>query len=286
MYVLLQFARRGGIVPVAVFMAAALVSGPARAIDGAPVDKQNHFANAGAIVIVSPLVNVPGFDNIPAPWVGGSGTLIHPRVMLVAGHSVAAIESAIAAGNSLNDVRVSFSPNAYEPDSWVEVESFAKHPGFLDANGNPPYTDVGVLILRLPVTGIRPAPLPAPFLLDHLLDAGLLDHGNDNPTLLTVVGYGLSAEDQFRADGFRHAGVQGFFNLRADWVYCSNHANRGYHESLQGDSGGPLIWTDPKTGSDCLVAINSGWNHLETFARLDTPEVLFWLELVLDSVDD
>lgn len=272
-------------VAAATLTAAALAAGPAQALDNAPADTKNRFPNVGALVIIHPLVNVPEFDDVPVPWIGGTGTLIDSRTMLVAGHSVLAIEQAIAAGNSLDDLRVSFDTDAYNPPSWIEVQAFAKHPGFLDAKGNRRYTDVGVLILKTPVTGIAPVPLPQPYFLDMLLESGGLSHGNDDPTLLTVVGYGKQSEDQVRADGVRYVGIQGFYNLRDVWVYCSNHENRGYCISEQGDSGGPLVWTDPRTGAGYLVAVNSGWNNLETFARVDLPEVLDWLEGIMEDGD-
>jgi hypothetical protein len=131
-----------------------------------------------------------------------------------------------------------------------------------------------VLILRNPVIGISPAILPAPYFLDDLLDAGEVSGGNDKPSLLAVVAHGLSSESEVRADGRRHVLVQGFYNVRADRVYYSSHANRGYHKSLQGASRGPLIWTDPASGDEHVVAIVRKWNNLETYFRIDLPAVL------------
>ncbi len=56
------------------------------------MDEQNKYSNVGAIVIVK---NAIGVDR-PVPRVGNSGTLIHPRILLTAGHSTHLFETAFA----------------------------------------------------------------------------------------------------------------------------------------------------------------------------------------------
>jgi len=261
---------------------------PAHAVRNGAVDQVNHYANVAGGVFIQPLVNAPPWDQIPIPWIGGSGVLIHPRVVLTAGHTVEALELVLAAGNSLDAVRTSVGPDAYDPDTWVEIEAFLKHPNYrsLLSGGIPPgldMNDVGVLILKEPVLHVAPAQLPEPHLLDMLLDAGELTR-QPNPTPFTLVGYGLADPNDVRADGLRRVGTLGFLNLRSNRLDCLGSL-QGYSGTLQGDSGGPIFWTDPDSGEEHLVATVTGWEQLETHSRIDLPNVLEWLQEVMDLVD-
>src|SRR5262245_32933800 len=103
----------GAVVAAVVWLAA-----PVQAIKNGQVDKANRYPNVGAIVVVRPSA-LPGLEDIPLPWVAASGVLIHPRLMLTAGHVVEQLEAALAAGNTFDDGRVSFSPGAHDPASWI-----------------------------------------------------------------------------------------------------------------------------------------------------------------------
>src|SRR5262245_25771203 len=58
--------------------------------------------NVGVGVFLKPI-----FPPTPAPMVCGSGTLIHPRIFLTAGHATALLENILGGGSlSLSDCRV------------------------------------------------------------------------------------------------------------------------------------------------------------------------------------
>src|SRR5262245_59115984 len=79
----------------------------ARAITNGQIDGNAH-PNVGAGVFLQSI-----FPPTPAPMVCGSGTLIHPRVFLTAGHATALLETVLGNGAiSLSDCRLSFGRNA------------------------------------------------------------------------------------------------------------------------------------------------------------------------------
>ena len=138
-------------------------SGPAWAITGGEPDGNRH-PNVGTVIAYH-----PAYGRI-IPW--GSGTLVHERVMLTAGHIVAPILS-----GEVTLLGVSFDPVAdlTNPSSWLKVSNAlcSNSPnGSGRRSANPNQADIGVLILDQPVMTIRPAPLPRAGLLDDLKRAG------------------------------------------------------------------------------------------------------------------
>src|SRR5436309_8462349 len=79
----------------------------------------NAHPNVGAGVFLQSI-----FPPTPAPMVCGSGTLIHPRVFLTAGHATALLQTVLGNGSfSLSDMRLSFGSNALDPGSWRNVSN-------------------------------------------------------------------------------------------------------------------------------------------------------------------
>ncbi len=267
----------------------------ALAITGGVVDVNNDYSNVGAVVVV----HAP-FPDVPLPEVAGTGTLIHPRVLLTAGHVTAFFEAFWAQGiGSPNDLRVSFGVNAYDPKTWLEIEDVITHPGFHDVNpnqlANPPFlNDVGVVILKKPVKHVPLAALPTAGLLDELKAAGLLREPAQGGTKFTVVGYGTTLDSPppqlIDPDGLRRVAASEYQALREGWLYLNQNFATGNGGTGYGDSGGPTFWKDPATGDDILVSVTSRGDP-ETVAtgvtwRVDIPETLDFIDWVIEEVNE
>ena len=148
------------------------------------VDVLNLFSNVGALIYFAE----PNDFGIP-PGIAThcSGTLIHERVFLLAGHCTAP-----TAGGLLPFVKafVTFSPNALDRSTWLPVSSFAFHPslppcpppeGCTFQGLDPGILDVGLVFLSRPVRHIAPARLAKPGTLETAGAAG---------KLMIVAGYG------------------------------------------------------------------------------------------------
>jgi hypothetical protein len=157
------------------------------------VDLENRYSNVGAIMVwrvdeAGKPVELRGF---------ASGTLIHGRVIVTAGHFTA---PARALGSLPPSIRMfaSFSPtDAKDSKTWIPVVRQMTHPSMphcppppqcdptdeiLVAPLEPGIADVGLVFLAYAPPGIRPARLAQP---------GLLDRSEGAQT--TIVGYGTTS---------------------------------------------------------------------------------------------
>jgi hypothetical protein len=256
------------------------IARPAHAITFGEIDSENRFPNAGAIVNVSDPKN---------PTIVGSGVLIHPRILLTAGHTTAAAEDAIKRGLiRLEDGRVSFGTDAFDSTTWREIEAIMTHPGFF-TNSEAHVQDVGVVILKKPVK-LPIARIAGEGLLDDLKDAGLLVNQGVRERFLTV-GYGatidVSPPEQLTIDGLRRFVFSDYRTLEGVWLYLNENIATGNGGGAPGDSGGPVFWVDPN-GDLVLVALHAQGN-LVSFAsayRLDTAEAQNFIDVVIALVDD
>jgi len=259
---------------------AALLPRRTEAVTFGQPDIENRFSNVGAIVVTEGL---PG-----APYIVGSCVLIHPRVVLTAGHVTKSGEEALAQGVPLFDVsRISFGTNAFDPASWVEGVAIVTHPDF---GTGPEFPDIGVIILKQPVD-LPCAALPYEGLLDDLKDAGLLVPDGIHARFLAV-GYGETLNfpppEQILGDGPRRFSFPEYHSLTKTQLLLNQNPAAGNSGIGAGDSGGPLFWIAP-SGELILVGIHRATDlervALEFDYRVDVPQTLDFIDQVIEMVE-
>jgi hypothetical protein len=269
-----------------------LISGPFSAawaiIGGGPDNSQHPYV--GAMI-----GEHPQYGRMPF-----TGFLVHPRVIVTAGHMTAALLGAGLSG----PLGISFDPNVNvnDPNTWEPVtvtniiSAFTAKSPLVFGYGSQD-ADIGIFILDKPVQGITPATLPPVGLLDWLKATHQLEAGPD-ASLFTEVGYGFGFEwpppqpifpvsDQGICP--RKVVQSAYMSVHTAWLFLSQNQARGYGGAGLGDSGGPVLWTDPETGVEYVVGVcsggSAGWIGFSTYFRLDTPWALQFIQDAIDSVD-
>ena len=264
-----------------VALAAVVLSGrPATGITFGELDTDNDFPNVGAVVVTG--------DFPDAPYTAGSCVLIHPRVVLTAGHVTIEGEQAIAEGVPLLDISaISFGTNALDPESWREIVAIKTHPDF---SAHPHTPDIGVMILKEPVN-ISCAKLAYEGMLDDLHDAHLLN-ARKNPGRFVAVGYGNTLEfppaREIPRDGLRRFVSPRYHNLSRSEIEFNQNPAAGLGGVAAGDSGGGLFWIAPN-GERILVGIHRATdpNRLAhgMSSRTDLPWTLDFIDDVIEMVE-
>jgi secreted trypsin-like serine protease len=257
---------------IAVVLVLAVAASPAAAITWGEPDTAH--SNVGAIV-----VNYPRYGLYQIC----SGTLIHPRVFLTAGHCTVAL-----ADRPTGTIFVNFNPYALKPDTLLAVEQVITHPEYNWGPQSNPH-DAGVLILAEPVTGIEPATLPDEGFLEDLRAAGVLNEGKTKAKF-TVVGYGGTLAwppPEITYDDQRQFAASEYRALLDAWLRMSQNHATDDGGTCYGDSGGPAFYTEPD-GSEVLVGITS-WGDAQCVSsgfnyRVDIPDTLDFIASVIDAL--
>ncbi|MEW9547159.1 trypsin-like serine protease [Nonomuraea sp. NPDC050783] len=218
-------------VPFVVVAAALTVSvhaTPAAAITNGTADGNAH-PEVGALVADRP--------HSDGTWTYCTGTLVSPTVFLTAAH---------CGDKGQKTARVTFA-DQYRPGGTLHSGRYIPDPRFKDKSD---LHDMAVVVFDKPVTGIQPARLPAPGLLDRLKAEGRLAR-------FTPVGYGSLApsrkahEEVYRYTDTRRQASITYKKMSRRWLDLSL-ASKGDGSTCFGDSGGPNFLGGP--GSHLLVA--------------------------------
>jgi hypothetical protein len=259
----------------------------ASALDGAIDDTDDNpvYPNACAVI------GVPPDEDPDRPLRMASGVLIHPRVVLTAGHVTDWF--ATIWDVPFERTRISFSADAFDASQWLEVEGYCTHPlynGYEGAEGFGDTHDLGLVILKEDVVGIEPAALPYAGLLDDMKEAGALEFGAVNGTLLPVVGYGWGYSFPPPTDLRDERGIR-----RYGPMICMGMMKSSLHFLLDpdgtvtqnGDSGGPtfLEIDDETTVLVAIVAWGSPIPGVDHRYRVDTVDSRDFIDAVLWEVE-
>jgi hypothetical protein len=257
-------------ISLALLLILAVAVPPVAAITWGQPDSEH--TNVGAMMMV-----LPGWGNTPVC----SGTLIHPRVFLTAGHCTDGVDA--------GETWVNFNQDGTNLTGILDVAAVITHPDYWWGPTSNPH-DVGVLVLAEAVTDIEPAELPYEGFLDDLKAEGKLGQGKVKAGF-TLVGYGATLdwptpytdyEDQ------RQFAVSEYRALLKSWLRMSQNQAAGDAGTCSGDSGGPAFWTEPD-GTEVLVGVTS-WGDVPCVAsgfnyRVDIPDTLDFIDDVIASVE-
>jgi secreted trypsin-like serine protease len=257
---------------IAVLFMLASTAIPAGAITWGEPDTEH--TNVGAMV-----VDYPGIG----PYQVCSGTLIHPRVFLTAGHCTEGW------GPEFETFWVNFDQDALNSATLLEVIQLITHPDYWWGPTSNPH-DLGVLILSEPVKGITPANLPAEGFLNDLKLEGKLRQGS-NGAKFTMVGYGGTLDwppPNIFYDDQRQFSTSEFQALQKSWLRLSQNQATGDGGTCGGDSGGPAFWTE-QDGTEILVGVTS-WGDVNCVAsgfnyRVDIPDTMDFIDEVISGLD-
>ena len=246
------------------------------------MDTNNIYSNAGCVVFVPP-------PELSPPFVYFSGTLIHPRVLLTAGHTAALLQNIPA---MMPLLRISFGAYALDPSTWHEIETAFVHPDYNPIH-NQSCNDVGVIILEEPIYDVPLATLSYEGFLDDLKAAQLLRQPGEGGVPFIVAGYGTTLEwpppEIIPPDGWRRFAYTDYLALTPGWLFNLINPATGNGGTGYGDSGGPVFWIDTD-GTLVLMALTGHgdpYGLATTIAwRVDIAGTLDFIDWVIDSLGE
>jgi hypothetical protein len=244
------------------------------------VDFFNLFPHVGALLVWGE----PNDAGIPEGLLTRcTGTLVHERVLLTAGHCVA-----WAAGGIRPFIKfsVTFSPNALDRSTWRDVSGYIAHPSLPPCPPpdlctfrglDPDILDIGLVFLSEPVRHITPARLARP---DTLQASGVTG------SLMVLPGYGDldsipggGPQPRSAWDGWRRIKISRFALVVApEWASWSVPGVVCF-----GDSGSPTFRYDPsnRRTDERVVAVASDGGDVcfsrDDRARVDTTVAHDWV---------
>ncbi len=187
---------------------------------------------------------------------------------------------------------VSFGTYALDRTTWTnEIEAVITHPNYWD----PAHfaNDVGVIILKQPISGVPLEKLPDAGLLDYLKEAKVLRLPGEGGVPFRVVGYGSTLERNPPVigdwgDGWRRFADSEYLNVLPGWLLLQQNFSTGNGGTGYGDSGGPVFWVQPD-GKRVMVGITS-WGDVNCVAmnfywRPDIPETLDFINSVIQGLE-
>jgi len=257
---------------------------PVFAIVNGEADTDNEFPNVGSIIATD-------HPTIPTPQTISSATLIHPKVVMTAGHTVAFMRRMIANNVvELSDLAVVFTPDAHD-ETGVEyrIAEMRIHESFtdFDQKGGRDATsiDVGLLILTEAVAGITPVELPEAGFLDSLdLDRGT----SESKPEFIAVGYGnteLTPPDGGLPVGERRVAISTFKSLRNSYLMLSQNFALDEGGFSRGDSGGPAFW-ELDDGSLVQVGLLVNGDHASAnYGACVRTDIQTVIDFIQDAID-
>lgn len=251
------------------------------------VDVWNLFSNVGSLIY---FVEPNDFGLPPGIISQCTGTLIHKRAFLVAGHCTSRTQPGLP---PFIKPFVTLSPNALDRSTWRAVTHLTFHPSTAGCLLNdcpyeglsPGFLDIGLAFLEQPVRDVTPARLARP---------GTLEHPGAVGELMVVAGYGFLnslpggvSPPYSEWDGLRRIKISRLQRVvDNEWASWSLPGIVCY-----GDSGAPTFFTDnPLAGwwHARVVAVASD-GGLDCFtrddrARVDTVAAQDWIRQTIIDV--